>query len=1150
MRSWKIFLPLLASSLCFAAQPDRISVPIDSSQTVALTKSHHPEAQPQNDTGPVDPSFKLTSITMLMAPSPAQQKALDELLAEQQDRNSPYFHQWLTPSQFADRFGLSPSDLAKVTTWLSSQGFQVLRVGGSRNSIVFGGTAAQVQKAFHTEIHNYRVDGHVHFANTTPVLIPAALDGLVSSIMGLHSFVARPATHIRGRSAGRRAQPDYYGGDYVFPNFLAPGDIATIYDINPLYNAATPVDGTGQTLGIIGETDVYLADLNDFRAGFNLNQISGCTLNSSGVITACNSTYFQYVPIGSDPGTTYPCGDLSEADLDLEFSGAIARNAQIVFFNDPFVYDPTTCQIISGGGVFSALTAAIDPSSGSIIAPVLSMSYGSCEASLDGTSLETVLQQANAEGITVMNSSGDQGAAACDYGPPGNPENPPYSPAEYGFAVNYPASSPEVTGVGGTSISLANDSYPNPATAYWATGNLSYGDSALQYIPEQPWNDDEEFAAYCHAPASGDKFCSTGGGTTGWQALSTSATSAQVQADIWISAGGGGASNCFYVDGNDVCLGAGAGPSSGGALAQPSYQQNVPNAPAGVRYVPDVSLLASPDFPGYIFCTPQSELSSSTSSTSNASTCAGGISTAISTYGSIVGGTSASSPIFAGMVTLLNQYLGTSGLGNINPTLYTLAASRTTNHAFHSITSGDNNVTCTATTPSGYPSNIVCPGSGVLGYSATNSVSSTGYNLVNGLGSVDLNSLAVAWAASRTTGSSVTLATSSTGINAGQSITLTATISPASGVGSVSFSTLNNGITTVIGSAAVNTPYLTATTGTAIFTTTAMPAGTNVVTATYQGDATITSSTSSAVTVNVTQPDFSFPASVTFSPASVPAGQSVSTQLTITPVVGAATVNFSPASCSGLPAGATCSFNPSSVTFGGVTPVGTTTVTISTAANMTVPTGTQTVTITGSVSTGGSTHTTSGTFTITATNQSFTLTSSNATYQVSAGSPANINLTVNGAGSPIAFSPAALPLTYTCTQSSLPSQAACVFGTNGGNAVAASTLALTITTTGPTSQLRNPCWATAALSSMPCCFPACLELFFAAAGRKRAASLFVLLLVLGVSTLGLVSCGGSSNHSQNNGGTPAGSYSVVVNATSAGPNALTATYTVKLTVIN
>ena len=810
MRSWKFLLPLLATSLCFAAQPDRITGAINSGQAVALGKSLHPKAKPEYDQGVVDPSLKLTYMTMLMAPSPTQQKALDQLLAQQQNPKSPNYHKWLTPRQFADQFGLSQNDLNGVTAWLKSEGFQIISVGGGHNSIAFSGTAAQVESAFRTEIHNYKVDGEVHFANSTPLMIPSILNGVVSSVMGIHNFFPKPASQVRGTRGARAPHSSYYDADFVWPNFLAPDDIATIYDITPLYNAS--IDGSGQTLGIIGQTDVYLADLNDFRSAFNLNPITGCTANTNGVITVCDSTYFRYVPVGTDTGIPSTCGDLTEADLDIEWSGAVARNAQIVFFNSPVTWN-AECTGGTGGGVNAALTQAIDPASGSPLAKVLSMSYGSCEADARVDSLETVLQQGNAEGITIMNSAGDQGAAACDYSPPGNPADPPFGLAQFGLAVSYPASSPEVTGVGGTSISLVNDSYPTQSS-YWNTTLGPNGGTAVSYIPEQPWNDDEALADYCHDPVSRDKLCSTGNGRHGWVALTTSATAAQVQTDTWISAGGGGASNCWYVNmTTGACLGAGAGPTTGGGFAQPSYQQSlvVPSAPAGVRYVPDVSMLASPDFPGYIYCTPESELENIASTTSS---CAGGIATALNNgYVSVIGGTSASSPVFAGFVTLLNQATGSSQ-GNINSTLYKLAATPS-NGIFHPITSGDNNVYCTAKTPTGYPSNIVCPSSGVIGFSASNADPTTGYNLVNGLGSVDVNKLALAWAASTAT-TSTSLSSSATTSVGGLGVTLTANVTPTTALGYVNYYV--SGSNAPIGTAAVSG-------GAAALLTTALPNG-------------------------------------------------------------------------------------------------------------------------------------------------------------------------------------------------------------------------------------------------------------------------------------------------------------------------------------
>jgi subtilase family serine protease len=983
--------------------------------------------------GAVDPSLKLSYVTLLMAPSPSQQKALDQLLAQQQNPTSPNYHKWLTPQQFADRFGLSQSDVNKVTVWLKSEGFQILSVGGGRNSVSFGGTAAQVQGAFGTEIHNYKVNGEEHFANSTPLMIPSALNGIVRSVIGVHSFLPRPASQKRSFGGQRNFRPDYYDGNFVFPNFLAPGDIATIYDINALYNASTPIDGTGQKLAIVGQTDIYLADINDFRSGFSLNQISGCTTNANGVVTAtapgCNTTYFQYVLVAgnTDPGTTYACGDLGESDLDVEWSGAVARKAQIVFVNAPVIYD-SNCNYVSGGGVNASLNAVINPPSGPPLAPVVSMSYGACEA--EAEDMETLLQQGNVEGVTILNSADDVGAAGCDYGPPNNAVDPPFSPAVNGLAVSYPASSPEVTGVGGTAISLANDSYPSPSP-FWSTSIGANGGTAISYIPEIQWNDDEAFADYCHSPATGDTFCSNGDHTPGWVALTTSATAAQVQEDIWISIGGGGASNCFTENG-DVCA---------AGIPQPTWQQglSVPSAPAGVRYVPDVSLFASPDFPGYIFCTPQDAPGTPTS------TCVSGIFTAVDTYQSLVGGTSASSPVFAGIVTLLNQYVVANGLqsmpglGNINPMLYTLAAN-SSNGAFHAVTSGDNNVYCMPNTPSGQPMNVRCPAAGVIGYSAANFDSNTHYNLVTGLGSVDANAFTVAWKAA-------------------------------------------------------------------------------------------------------VEPDFLLTAG-TLTPSPVSAGQSASSTLTISAVSGSTgtVVNFSPSSCTGLPAGATCSFNPASVTFDGVDNA-TTTLTISTVANM-AASGPQLITITPA----NSSNSAQVSLTVTATTETFTLTTTSGaqTFQVAVGGTAAVGVTVNSLTGFIVGSGAgattALPLTYSCSGS--PALAAaeisCQISPGGSNQPTnATAVTVTLGTTAPTTELRPPLGGRRIFYAL--LLPGLFGIVLAAGSRTRGLRLLSLIVVLGFSTLWLGACGGggSSNTNPANPGTPKGTYTVTIGATTGGANPVT-----------
>jgi len=872
-----IFL-LILSTLSFAAVSDRIAGPVVARDLVQLPAGVPMKAQRQYDQGRVDPTFKLSYMTLLTAPTPSQQTAIDQLLAQQQDPRSPLYHKWLTPEQYAQRFGLSANDIQKITLWLQSQGFSITGLARGRNWITFSGTAAQVESTFQTEIHNFNVNGEMHFSNVTRPSIPAALSGVVAGIRGLSNF--------RAKSDLKRRNPQYSfpvpgTNPQEYQLFIAPGDIATMYDIGPLYSAG--VDGTGQTLAVVGQTDVYQADLNDFRTGFGLSSIS-CTTSSTNVITACNTTNFKYVLVNADPGTPLS-GDLSEADLDLEWSGAIAYNAQIIYVNAPD---------LSGNGVWDAWYYAVDNN----VSPVITMSYGLCELgeAENGTlaSDEAELQKANMQGITFMNSSGDSGAAACD--PP--PNLPNETIASQGLAVAYPASSPEVTGVGGTMI--PNGEYNS---TYWTTTNAGNGGSALSYIPENGWNDSTEFGAFCIANPT-NSFCSGNGITNAETA----------QAALGIGSTGGGPSGCTTINGSGDCT---------GGFSQPSWQTVTISGQSAARFVPDVSLLASPNWPGYIWCTALSEFGLSATTSSCAPGGATGITDSITNYDSIIGGTSASSPIFAGIVTLLNHYLvkngvqSAPGLGNINPNLY--RAAKLHQSGFHQVTGGlnapgSNTVYCMPGSPGVPPASLECPAAvpplsdGLFGYYAANADTATGYNLVTGLGSVDAANLASVWESSKIT-STTTVHAAPTSIQFGQSVTLTATVTPSTTTGQVSF--FNNGSTTPIGSGTLSG-------GVATLATTALPAGTDSITASYAGDINNQpSTTTTPAVVTVTSPDFSLPPNLT-NPASANPGQSTSTTMALAPIGESTFAGNVTYSCtSGLPAGATCAFTPTQINAGG-----------------------------------------------------------------------------------------------------------------------------------------------------------------------------------------------------------------------------------------
>jgi subtilase family serine protease len=992
---------------------------------VTLPGSLHPKAQPQFDQGPVDPSYQLGYVTLIVAPSPSQQAALDQLLAQQQERSSANFHKWLTPEQYADRFGMSQSDVAKITGWLESQGFTVLQVPRGRNSVIFSGTAAQIQAAFNTEIHRYEVNGEKHIANSSPLSLPAALSGVVTGVRGLHDFRLKPmyVRPVTGNADG--PHPHYtttVNGNTTY--FIAPGDIATLYNLSPLYNATTPIDGTGQKLAIVGQTDIYLADLVDFRNGFNLPTFT-CTTSGSGLITNCSTPNFAYVLLGTDPGSP-SLGDLFESDLDVEWAGAVARNAQIIFINAE-----------TANGVNDALAHAISDN----IAPVISMSYGACER--EAGTLEAELQQAVSQGITILNSSGDTGSAECDFNPPG--PTAPYAAAVGGLAVGYPSSSPEVTGVGGTSIpAFSHNDY---TSAFWGPSNGTDGGSALTTLigQEVSWNDDEALADFCVANPT-NSFCNPSPGVK--------VTSAQTyQEDYWISIGGGGVSNCYNPTLAATCT---------AGFPRPTWQQAITipgltSPQSTYRLVPDVSLLASPNYPGYIFCTPVEELSTTAPyKTETTSSCASGIATAADgtivsgkfvINPSIVGGTSASTPVFAGIIALMNQYLGSSGLGNINPTLYTLAATPA-NGVFHKVDSGDSNVHCQENMPSGQPADVICPTAGVFGFSASaaNADATTGFNLVTGLGSVDANALAVAWKASLT-------------------------------------------------------------------------------------------------------PDFQFSPPPSPQAVTVAAGASVAVVLTIAPISGSspAVINFSPSSCAGLPTSASCSFNPTSVNFTGANSP-TTTLTISTLPYM-EPSSAQNVTITPVSPTNVST---SISLTVTKTTETFSISTNASTFQISPGGTASVSIAVSSSTGFINTSnnTTAVPVTYSCSGIPTTAEIACNFSPGNGQAISQTAVTLNLVTTAATSQSRPPL-GRASRVFYALLLPSLFGIVLLGGSRTRGVRLLSLIVVLGFSTLWLGACGGGSNSSQKNPGTPAGSYTITVKASTAGPVVITNTgtpLTITLTV--
>ena len=282
---------LIGSLPLFAAPPSRLIERLDSGRTFALPGAVEPRLASAVDEGEVEPSLALPRITLHFKMTDAQQADLDRLLQAQQDTSSPQYHHWLTPEQFAGRFGLSESDLARITAWLRQLGFSDIQPARSRTFVEMAGTASQAGLAFGTSIHHYRVNEKMHYANSSDPILPRALEGVVSGIRGLSDF------HPRPHGIRRSSQPQFTSS-ISGNHFMAPGDFAVIYDVQPLYSSG--IDGTGEKIAVAGQTDIKVSDIQAFQTA------SGLPVKAPQVILD-----------GPDPGTL--TGDETEAALDIEW---------------------------------------------------------------------------------------------------------------------------------------------------------------------------------------------------------------------------------------------------------------------------------------------------------------------------------------------------------------------------------------------------------------------------------------------------------------------------------------------------------------------------------------------------------------------------------------------------------------------------------------------------------------------------------------------------------------------------------------------------------------------------------------------------------------------------------------------------------------
>jgi hypothetical protein len=730
----------------------RIVDHVDTSRLEPLQGSQPPLARSSFDHGQVAASLPMEDLFLVLRRAPKVQKAFDDFVASEYDPISPNFHQWLTADEIGERFGPAEADIQTITAWLQSQGFSVDQVSKDRVSIRFSGTAQQVQAAFHTEIHDFDVKGSPHIANITGASIPAALAPVVGGVRGLHNFFPQPlhrmgqrVTHDPDTGAWKRAAPTPDGasvnplmaptarpkplfsttdtyGDVI--EDVAPYDFATIYNVLPLWQQTTPIDGTGQTIAIAGRSNILLSDIAAFRTAFGL-PISAEANTPTVIVT------------NSDPGACANFADTCSSDLientlDVEWSGAVAKGASIVLVTSAATTASTDALYLSESYIVQNKTASI-----------MNVSYGACELVLGyagNMQYNNLWQTAAAEGISVFVASGDAGSAYCDQDFD-QIDGVPYG-AQFGLSVNGVASTPYDTAVGGTDLNWGSSTSP-----YWnAANSASNAASALGYIPEVPWNSTctnplifstlAGDAAFLGVSPVTDAESSCNFVINNYDTVETN-YGVQLAGLVDTIGAGGGASNCTSSDGQyqDTCS---------GGYPKPSWQTGVAGIPAdGLRDIPDVSFFASDGFLGssYLICVTAGGNACTYSATSEPSA-------------QEVGGTSVASPAMAGVMALINQKTGATQ-GNASPTLYTLAATQTYSGCstesstasggclFNDIDTGTIAMPC----QNGSPNCTVLVSTDAAGV-LTGFAAGTGYDAATGLGSLNVANVVNKWPAS------------------------------------------------------------------------------------------------------------------------------------------------------------------------------------------------------------------------------------------------------------------------------------------------------------------------------------------------------------------------------------------------------------------
>jgi subtilase family serine protease len=568
---------------------------------------------------------------------------LTQLEADIQNRDSPSYHRWLTPQQFAANFGPTTQQMQAVSTWLRSRGLMVTATDPLARAVRFTGLYWQVKKALGTTILN---DG-VNYANVTDPQVPAELAPTIVSIEGLRTHSGEAAQTESDAIVSSCTEP---AGCNTSPYF-GPGDLYTFYDETPVLNGGNlGTSGTatsGDCIALPENASINTVTLTNF-----VNQFQGLpsAIPSPGALPPIVYTAVNPPVAGASPTATPGLPSDNEPYLDIEWAHAVSPNTpiRVYYVNQNY---------------FNAMQYAVLQNQCGVIS---SSVEGSCDPVTTILALDDVEAEAALQGQTIFKSSGDYGSNwKC--GSPIPAELTQSSPDQEAYnqsgcpttsnnytdangnlwqpSIDEEAASANITVVGGTKFQPVYDSSGNDLS--------SVGDGL-----ESVWNNNDSGTSPIDCPIK--------------------------------DASGGGPSVIF---------------------GKPAWQTGVGVPNDGARDIPDVAMGADGPavgvtpaiaLPGFFVATQKT--------TDPAPTFA------------LTGGTSISTPMWAGVSRLIAQAQGVTRLGNINSRLYELGNLQSASSGLHDVTAGNN------------------ANNGIPGYSA-----GVGYDLVTGWGSPDIAKLVAAF---------------------------------------------------------------------------------------------------------------------------------------------------------------------------------------------------------------------------------------------------------------------------------------------------------------------------------------------------------------------------------------------------------------------